>query len=279
LITETWNWKSFDNLNMFSRSWSPDGKRKAVVCLVHGLGEHTGRYKHVAEAFVKQGYALAGFHLRGHGNSDGPRGHTPSPEAYFNDIDLFFNEADKRFPAIPKFLYGHSLGAMIVLAYTPQRNPKIIGTIATAVPVHSALENDKFKLFIVNNFGSLMSTMTIDSGLDPNTLSHDRAVVDAYIGDPLVHRQVTMQFGKSGQKIIKQVFHFAPQYPVPVLLMHGEKDDLGYAYGSKEIADLMPKDLVTLRMWPGMFHEIHNEADKGLVLKTMTDWMDAHLPK
>lgn len=279
MVTSTWKWKSFDNLEMYSRSWVPENKPKAVVCLVHGLGEHIGRYEHVAQAFTREGYALAGFDLRGHGNSEGPRGHTPSPDGFFNDIDKFFTEVDKRFAGMPKFLYGHSLGAMIVLAYTPQRKPKILGVIATAASVHSALEEDKFKLYLVKNFGSLMSSMTTDSGLDPKTLSHDPAVVEAYVNDPLVHRHVTMQFAKSGLEIIKQIYQFAPKFPVPVLLMHGEKDTLGYAYGTREVADLMPKNLVTLRMWPDMFHEIHNEPDKEKVLKVMTDWLDAHLTK
>lgn len=275
--TTTWKWKSFDNLEMFSRSWTPANTPKAVVCLVHGLGEHTGRYEHVAEAFTQQGYALAGFDLRGHGLSEGPRGHTPSPEAYYNDVDGLFSQVEKRFPGSVKFLYGHSMGAMIVLAYTPQRKPKIKGVIATAASVHSALEEDKFKLYLVKNFGSLMSTMTVDSGLDPKTLSHDPKVVEAYVNDPLVHRHVTMAFAKAGLEMIKQIYKYAPQFPVPALLMHGEKDALGYAYGTREVAELMPKNLVTLRLWPDMFHEIHNEPDQAQVLKVMVDWMDGQL--
>lgn len=105
-----WGWESNDGLKMYAQSWEPEESPKAVVCLVHGLGEHSGRYAHVGKASTEAGFALAAFDLRGHGKSGGPRGHTPSFDAFMNDIEGFQKQLDKRFSNLPRFLYGHSLG-------------------------------------------------------------------------------------------------------------------------------------------------------------------------
>ena len=93
-----WGWKSADGLEMFAQSWEPDETPRAVVCLVHGLGEHSGRYAHVGKAFVEAGFVLTGFDVRGHGKSGGPRGHTPSYDALMDDIDLFIYLVANRYP-------------------------------------------------------------------------------------------------------------------------------------------------------------------------------------
>ncbi|MGB2782801.1 MAG: alpha/beta hydrolase, partial [Atribacterota bacterium] len=109
--------KTFDGLLLFGQSWQPESKPKAVICLVHGLGEYSGRYTHVADALTLAGYALISFDLRGHGKSEGPRGHTPSYEALMKDISSLLEVTNKQFPQLPSFLYGHSLGGNLVLNY------------------------------------------------------------------------------------------------------------------------------------------------------------------
>ena len=116
-------WKARDGLDIFAQSWEPTILQpKAVVCLVHGLGEHTSRYAHVAEAFGRQGFVLFGADLRGHGRSGGARGHISSIEDFMKDIDVLLEQARLRYPGLPIILYGHSLGGIQVLHYglTPQ---------------------------------------------------------------------------------------------------------------------------------------------------------------
>ncbi len=103
-----WTWKSFDGLEMFGRGWIPEGQPKAVITLVHGLGEHCGRYDHVGKMLVENGYALLAFDLRGHGKSGGQRGHAPSIEAFMKDIDEMLAQASARYPGVPQFIYGHT---------------------------------------------------------------------------------------------------------------------------------------------------------------------------
>ena len=112
-----------DGVQFYFQGWQPETPPKAVVCLVHGLGEHSGRYAHVAAALNDAGYALLGFDLRGHGKSGGPRGHTPSYETLMDDIGRLLAEAAQRYPGQPQFLYGHSLGGNLVLNYALRRKP------------------------------------------------------------------------------------------------------------------------------------------------------------
>jgi alpha-beta hydrolase superfamily lysophospholipase len=275
--TLEWHWKSSDGLDFYSQGWVPDGKVKAVVGLIHGLGEHIGRYTHVGAALAEAGYALLGFDLRGHGRSGGPRGHTPTFEAYLDDLDLFLKQMEERFPDKPKFLYGHSLGGILVLTYPPLRHSKLVGVIAVAPPFRSALEQQKVKVAMAKVLGSLLPTIVITNGVDPKTLSHDPAVVSAYVNDPLVHNRVTTGWGKIMLDMIAVAYKNAPEFPLPALIMHGQKDVLGFPISSQEFADLMPKGLATLKIWDGLYHEIHNEPEKEQVFKVMTDWLDAQL--
>ena len=121
-----------DGIQFYFQGWQPETPPKAVVCLVHGLGEHSGRYAHVAAALNDAGYALLGFDLRGHGKSGGPRGHTPSYETLMDDIGRLLAEAAHRYPGRPQFLYGHSLGGNLVLNYALRRKPGIGGVVATS---------------------------------------------------------------------------------------------------------------------------------------------------
>ncbi len=275
MTTEEWRWQSFDGLEMYARSWSPNAP-KALVCLVHGLGEHVNRYAHVAAAFNEAGYAIAGFDLRGHGQSGGLRGFTPSFEAMMKDIDSFFAQLSGRFPSLPVFLYGHSLGAILVLNYGLRRNPPVKGVISSAAGLRTALEKQTGKVLLAKILGSLTPQLTLPSGLDVNSLSRDPAVVKAYQDDPLVHDRMTVGFGKEVLGSIAYAFEHAPEFRPPLLVMHGSADALGFATGSQEFASKVKGD-VTFKLLNGYYHEIHNEPGKETVFKLAIDWMNAHL--
>jgi len=270
-------WKTQDGLDIFGQGWeSTERKPKAVVCLVHGLGEHINRYQHVAEAFGKDGYAMVGADLRGHGKSGGIRGHTPSIEAFMQDIDLLLKQAHDRYPNLPIFLYGHSLGGLLVLTYGLRRDADLKGIIATGAGLRSPLQDQAFKVTMAKILGSLIPTVTIPSGLDATTISRDEKVVRAYLNDPLTHEKVSLGFGKIMIETSRQTLENAAQFKYPLLLMHGKADRLTYPKGSQEFA-AATKARSTLMLWDNMYHELHNEPEQNEVLKTMTIWMDARL--
>ena len=274
---EELKWKSRDGLELFAQVWEPQVvSPRAVICLVHGVGEHSSRYAHVAEAFGKEGFVLFGFDQRGHGRSGGLRGHITSIEDFLQDIDLLLEQARLRYPGLPIILYGHSLGGILVLHYSLKRKPDIKGVIATSSGLHTAVEEQKLKVVAAKILGSIMPTTQMPSGLDPKALSRDESIVETYINDPLVHDKLSLGFGKVMIGVTAWTLEHAGEFPLPLLLLHGKNDAIAYPSSSTEFAAAL-KDRCTLVLWDGAYHELHNEPEKMEVFKTMTMWMDARL--
>lgn len=272
-----WRWKSFDGLDMFAQGWAPEQDPKAVICLVHGLGEHVGRYAHVGAAFAVAGYALLGFDLRGHGKSGGPRGHTPSLEAFFKDIDEIVREAEKRYPSAPRFLYGHSLGGLLSLSYGLSHKLNVRGMIVSSPGLRTAIHEQKMKLMLAKVLGTLAPTITLPSELVAAHISRDPRVVTTYVNDPLVHDRITTGFGRAGLEATDIVFKRAAQFPVPLLLVYCSEDQIAFPRGSEEFARLAPQGLVTLKRFEGLYHEPHNEPEQTEVLNLYIQWLDAQV--
>jgi acylglycerol lipase len=263
----------------YVQGWEPDSQPKAVVVLVHGLGEHVGRYAHVGKALTDAGYALIGFDLRGHGKSDGARGHFPSLAVVMQDIHQFFQFISQRHPNLPQFLYGHSLGGLLSLTYIVQNKAGLKGVIVTGAALRSALQEQKVKIAMVNILGMLLPALIIPSGLDTATISRDKAVVNKYVNDPLVHDKTSLGLGRSALTAIDVCFANANEISQPLLIMHGKADKLTFASGSEDFARFAGernKD-VTLKLWDNLYHEIHNEPEQAEVFKVMVEWLDKHL--
>ena len=267
-----------DGLDLHAVAWPPDAQPKAVVCLIHGLGDHCGRYAHIARAFNQAGYSVLAFDLRGHGKSGGPRGHSPSSEAFLDDIDRLLAEAERRYPGKPRFLYGHSLGGLLVLYSALRHNPQITGLIATGAGLHTPLIEQKLKVAFAKTMASVLPTMTLPTGLDPRLLSHDPQVVQDYLNDPLVHYKASLAMASHTIRTIHWTIEHATEMKRPLLLMHGTADQLTYSSGSQEFARRVPSNC-TLRLWDGLYHEIHNEPEKEQVFGEMIRWMDNELAR
>jgi alpha-beta hydrolase superfamily lysophospholipase len=271
------SWQNKEGLNFYVQGWEPESKPKAVLALIHGIGEHTGRYAHVGEAFNNAGYALVGFDLRGHGKSGGPRGHFPSIDAVMQDMDEFFGFLRERYPKdTPFFIYGHSLGGLLTLTFALKKQPDVKGIVVTGPGLRSALQEQKAKLMMAKLLGTIAPTLTVSSDLDVKMISHDPKVVDAYIHDPLVHNKMSMGFGKSGLSAIDFVFANASNFSVPLLVMYGSEDKITYPSGGQDFVKLVKGD-VTFKLWDGMYHEVHNEAGKAEVFKVVIQWLNSHL--
>jgi alpha-beta hydrolase superfamily lysophospholipase len=272
-------WKSWDDIDFFLRGWEPEDSPKAVIALIHGLGEHTGRYEHVARALTTAGYAITGFDLRGHGKSGGTRGHFPSLDAAMLDIQGFLDLLAKRYPDRSQFLYGHSLGGLLVLTYALKLKPDLKGVIATGAGLRSQVHDQKAKVMLVKTLGSLMPSTRIGSGLDVNILSRDPEVIRIYQNDPLVHDSISFAFGKAGLQATNYAWSYAGEFSLPLLIMHGTADRNTYPDGSRDFAELAARNNpdVTLKLWAGLHHEIHNEPEKEQVFAFTIHWLDRHL--
>ncbi|MBV6397478.1 MAG: Monoacylglycerol lipase [Anaerolineales bacterium] len=274
--TFEWEWRSFDNLTMYSKCWAPEKEPRAVVCLVHGLGEHIGRYEHVGRAFTDAGYALLGFDHRGHGRSGGQRGHTPAYEALLDDMAALLRQAGERYPARPYFLYGHSMGGNLVINYALRRKADLGGVIATGPFLKLAFQPPAVKVALGRMMNNIAPGFTQTSGLETAALSRDSNVVQAYINDPLVHNKISARLFVSLFDSGQYAFDHPSEFPLPMLLMHGSADRLTSAAASRQFGAAAPA-FVTMRLWDGFFHEIHNEPEKDEVLKAMIAWLDGQV--
>ncbi|MEN8255117.1 MAG: lysophospholipase [Verrucomicrobiota bacterium] len=268
--------ESCDGLKLQGRDWEPDAGTKAVVCLVHGLGEHCGRYGHVAEAFNHAGYALVAFDQRGHGRSEGRRGQIPNYTALMDDIFQLLETAKKRHPDIPVFLYGHSLGGNLVLHYTLRRSPELAGLIASAPMLRMAHPRPQWQVALLEIPSALRLPSSFPNGIDAADLSHDPQVVQAYRDDPLTHERISPTLAVEMIKNGEWNLAHAANLPCPLLLMHGNADRITSAEASKEFAS-RAGDVCTLKIWDGFYHELHNEPEKKYVLDYMLAWMDQTL--
>ena len=266
---------AFDGVNLYFQGWQAEQNQKGMICLVHGLGEHSGRYAQWAGLLNQAGYTLLAYDLRGHGKSGGQRGHVSSFDEYLKDTDILLEEARKRYPGLAIFLYGHSLGAIIVSYYVLVNKPQLNGAIITALSNKTPLQEQKIKVALSQFLGTFLPKVTLSSGLIPATISRDPEVVNRYINDPLVHNHVSLGWGKSALNVIAWIEKHAGDWTLPVLFMHGEKDQLGYAEGSREFAAKIKGDC-TLKIWPGLYHEVHNEPEKEEVFEYLRNWLDAH---
>ena len=277
LTTFDFDGQTQDGLKIQGRGWAPDSPPRAAVVLIHGLGEHTGRYAHVGEALSGAGFALLGYDLRGHGRSQGKRGHTPSYDHLLDDTSWAFQVARSRYPQARLFLYGHSLGATLALLYAFQRSPGVEGVVATGPVFRTAFAPPPLKIAAGRLLDRLMPAFTMYNEVNPAHLSRDPAVVRAYVEDPLVHNRISARMGIGMIDLGSRMLARNGELRVPTLLMCGSEDRLTSTAAAREFAD-MAGPVCTLKIWEGLYHEIHNEPQKAQVIAFMVDWMRSRLP-
>jgi len=269
-------WQTDDGLWLYAQGWRPETELKGVICLVHGLGEHSGRYGHLATFLNQAGYALLAFDLRGHGKSEGQRGHAPSYAALLDDIAHLLEEAAKRYPHRPRFLYGHSLGGNLVIMYALRRRPQLAGVIATGPLFRPAFEPPAWKMALARIMYRLWPTLSLPNGLDRQALSRDPEVVRGYNDDPLVHDRLSARLGMDMLQAGLWSLGRAAEFPLPLLLMHGGADRVCSPQASREFAAQVGHRCA-LRIWEGFYHEIHNESEQGAVFGYLLEWLNGNL--
>ena len=265
---------TLDGATLWLRAWEPEGRPRAAGVLVHGLGEHAGRYDHVGERFAGAALALFAFDLRGHGRSSGRRGDTRF-EPVLDDVSRRLEDAAAAADGAPTFLYGHSLGALLVLTHLLRRRPPVRAAIASAPPLRNALREQRAKVALSRVAGPILPWLALPTGLDPADLSRDPAVAEAYRRDPLVHDRASLGFASDALAATEAVeARLAPD--VPLLVVHGEADAIAYVEGSRELCRRLG-GRATLREYEGLRHEPHNERERGQVLDDVLGWLSKEL--
>ena len=273
-----------DGLTLHLRVWPAGPSSRGTVVLVHGLGEHIDRYDHVARRLNGLGLAVVGYDHRGHGRSPGPRGGMPSDESLCADLGRVLGAANEAFPG-PLVLLGHSLGGLIAgrfVAEGLQAKPaawwRPVDTLVMSSPALDPGTNAVQKLLLAV-VAPMLPNLAVNNGLKVDWISRDASVVKAYAADPLVHDRITGRLGLFVARQGPAVIAAAPRWTTPTLLMWAGSDRCVSPLGSAAFAAAAPKGVVTVREWPGLFHEIFNEPEQGDVLKVLADWLDAHVPE
>jgi alpha-beta hydrolase superfamily lysophospholipase len=270
-----WNWTQ-EGTRFYAQGWNPVNT-KAVICLVHGFAEHSGRYAHVAERLGREGYAVLAFDQYGHGHTEGPRGYSPSLDASLDSIKIILDEAHTRFPGVPLFLYGHSMGGNMVTNYVLRRKPKIAGIIATAPWFKLAFDPPAIKLLLARLMKGIYPKYPEKANLDTSAISRDKEEVRKYENDPLVHNTARAGTFFDTYYAGKWALDHASELSIPMLLMHGSGDRLISHTASEQFIKSAHKELITFVSYPGFYHEIHNEpaADREQVFLCMIGWLNS----
>ena len=262
-----------DNLKLSGHSWQPDtGAPKASIALVHGMGEHIMRYDHWAEKFVNRGYAVTGMDHRGHGRSEGKRGHIPSYESLLQDVDLLISKNLDFFPDKPVILYGHSLGGNIVLNHALTRK-NIFRYIVTSPWLRLSFKPSSIKLALAKVMKRILPGLLQSSGLNIGHISHDPEVVIAYRNDTLVHDRISVRMFISVYIRGEWALANAGKLDRSVLLIHGGDDRITSADASRLFAEKAGKN-VKFKIWEEMYHELHNEKIKDEIFGYIVDWLE-----
>lgn len=268
--------RAADGTRLFFRIWSPDSTARAAIALVHGLGEHGARYAPVAAFFRDAGFATIALDCRGHGRTDGKRGHLRRFDDALDDIDQLVGKARPLAPGRPIILYGHSMGGCLALLASLRRRPPIAGLIATSPALRAGFDPPAWKLAMGRVLDRVAPGLTLGNELDATELSSDPSVAEAYLSDPLVHDRISVRWFNEWRRAADELFARSAELPGPILLLHGERDKLTSPAATAELARRLG-DRATFRLWPGMRHELHHEVCKEAFLASLRDWIEARL--
>jgi acylglycerol lipase len=262
---------------IYHQAWLPEGDAKAALVIVHGLGEHCGRYMNVVNHFVPQNYAVYGHDLYGHGKSDGPREFVESFDDYIGTLKLFIDKVAGWQPGKPLFMIGHSMGGLVGTIYLLDHSKDLAGAVISA-PLVKAPDNISPITIKMSKLLSKVAPKFGVEALDPSLVSRDPQVVEDYINDPLVHHgKVTARLGSELLKSMQRVEAEANTIQTPLLIVQGGADSMVDPDGARTLFDTVSSPDKALKIFKGLHHEIFNEPEHPTVLAFVEGWLAAHI--
>jgi len=269
--------KGHKNLALYYQCWLPAKRPKAVLLVVHGFAEHSGRYINLVNHFVPKGYAVYGLDHRGHGKSEGLQGYVERFSYYLGDLKIFFDIIRGKHGNTKIFIIGHSMGGTIATAYAVHHQDEFDGLILSGVGLKAAVSLPPALIIAARIFSLLLPKIGI-AVFDASAISQDKAVVDAYVNDPLVYRgKVRARLGAELVRMTQELPHQMPKIALPILIMHGTVDRLSDPKGSELLYERVSSKDKTLKLYDGFYHEIFNEPKREQVFKDVETWLVAHI--
>ena len=260
----------------YYRTWPVDGDVKAVIVLVHGLGEHCQRYDALADYLGKHGYAVCSMDLPSHGNSSGTPGHVARFAQFSDAVLTLYSRAKASYPDHPIFLLGHSMGGLISVNLLLDHQDKFNGALLSGAAIQSPQEPPAWQVSIIKAIAAILPKTPI-LALDATGISRDPSVVEAYMCDPLVSKsKLSARFLLGLRQTMDRVQAQASQITLPILIMHGGADVMTAPEGSEKLFSLVSSKDKQLKIYPGLYHEIFNEPEAESVFADVLSWLQAH---
>lgn len=266
-------------LRLHYRAWETPRPRAALM-VVHGLAEHAGRYETFARTMCAYGFSTYALDLRGHGSSEGRRGHVRSFDVFLQDVERFRREVQGLIdPGCPLFLLGHSMGGLIAVRYLEEYDVPVRGGIIVSPWLATAVAVPRWKALLAGLLTRLLPALPIPAGIRAEDLSHDAEVVRAYRDDPLVHDTITPRLFSEASQAMGLALQRSDRISVPVLMLLAGSDRLVNTRLSTAFARSLPKSRLTLRVFPEAYHEVLNEANRGAACAEIRAWVSARLER
>jgi len=269
------NFKGVRNANIYYQAWLPDGDVKAVLLVVHGLGEHCGRYMNHVDRFVPLGYAVYGLDHLGHGKSGGEREVIDRFTDFTDTLKIYYEMVKGWQPGKPIFILGHSMGGLITCHYLLDHQADFKGAIISA-PAIKVGEGITSLTIIMGKLLSRIAPKTGVLALDVTAISHDPVVVKAYADDPLVfHDKTPARLAAESLKAMMRVTTETDKITLPFIVIQGGEDKIVDPGGAQMLYDKAGSKDKTLKIYQGLYHEVHNEPEREVMFKDLESWLAA----
>lgn len=263
---------------LHTKVWLPEGTMRAVAVLAHGYAEHLGRYEYFAGKLNAAGIGVYALDHWGHGKSDGTYGFVPAFSAFTDGVELLLAEAEREHPQVPRFLIGHSMGGLIAALHLQSHQARYAGAVLSGPAIKASEQPSRLLIWVSRLLSRLAPRLGV-LALDAGGVSRDPAVVAAYNADPLVYS------GKMSARLAAEMFDAmarardgAGQITLPLLIAHGTDDRLTAPAGSEYLFVHAGSTDKTLKLYPGLYHEIFNEPERDSVIADVVGWITARLP-
>ncbi len=263
-------------LQLYVQKWQADVPTRAVIAIVHGVGEHSDRYMNLVNHLVSRGLVLCGFDLRGHGRSPGPRGHIDRWEDYREDLRAFLQWIPTWEPARPRVVLGHSLGALVVLDFVQRHPGGLAGAIVSGTPIEPVGVASPLLVSMARLLSRFWPRFPLPLNLETAALSRDPEVVRAYEEDPLVFGKVSARWGTETLDTLEWIKEHPSDVRLPLLMIHGGADRINAAEGTSRFFEAVTYPDKELRIYPDVYHEPHNDLDWEEEVRDIERWIEGH---
>ena len=268
------NFQGKGGLRLYYQGYLPVGKPSAVVIIVHGAGDHCERYRRAVKMLVPRGFAIYGFDQRGCAQSEGQRGHIDNWDEYREDVQTFIELVEREQPGVSLFMWGYSNGALVAADYVLHHPEKLDGMILMSAPFKPCGKTNPVLTFAKRVLSRAFPRFSLKRGPSIGKITRDPQVIEAAAGDPQLHGMASARWGDEVRSALKYVGEHSSEFCLPVLILHGEADQIYTPEGARCFYERVTYPDKTLITYPDGFHELHNDLIFEKVLVDMAEWME-----